>query len=167
MKRVYFILLLLFMYSCEKSKDHFISVVNNNDKLICIFFDSRYPSDSLSAIKCLSHNKPDIVFPYSSDHFTYWGTGKPNSWYLFYEEANDYDGYISVYIGEIDMDFYESSFDERGFPEITFEVPVIARYDIRKKDIEVLNWVISFPPSEAMKDIHMWPPYEQIVQTDE
>ena len=36
---------------------------------------------------------------------------------------------------------------------------VLQRYDLSYEDVANSNYEICFPPSEAMKHIHMWPPY--------
>ena len=36
---------------------------------------------------------------------------------------------------------------------------VLQRYDLGYEDVANSNYEICFPPSEAMKHIHMWPPY--------
>ena len=36
---------------------------------------------------------------------------------------------------------------------------ILVRYDLRLQDLYKLNFVIVYPPSEAMKDIKMYPPY--------
>ena len=39
----------------------------------------------------------------------------------------------------------------------------LVRYDLTLKDIQDLDWRISFPPNDSMRVIHMWPPYEVVV----
>ena len=36
---------------------------------------------------------------------------------------------------------------------------VLQRYDLSLQDLQQLNWQISYPPTEAMKDMKMYPPY--------
>ncbi|GHT56308.1 hypothetical protein AGMMS50233_07830 [Endomicrobiia bacterium] len=43
---------------------------------------------------------------------------------------------------------------------------ILQRYDINLQDMINLNWEISYPPTEAMKDITMYPPYEEVMQND-
>ena len=38
---------------------------------------------------------------------------------------------------------------------------VLKRYDLTLEDLQRLNWFITYPPTEAMKDIKMYPPYGQ------
>jgi hypothetical protein len=43
--------------------------------------------------------------------------------------------------------------------EVVDNYMVLQRYDLNLTDLQQLNWQISYPPSEAMKDIKMYPPY--------
>ena len=36
---------------------------------------------------------------------------------------------------------------------------VLKRYDVTLEDLQRLDWKITYPPTEAMKDMKMWPPY--------
>jgi hypothetical protein len=36
---------------------------------------------------------------------------------------------------------------------------VLQRYDLTKEDLQRLNWELTYPPNEAMKDVKMYPPY--------
>ena len=38
---------------------------------------------------------------------------------------------------------------------------VLKRYDLTLEDLQRLNWKITYPPTEAMKDIKQWPPYSE------
>jgi hypothetical protein len=41
---------------------------------------------------------------------------------------------------------------------------ILQRYDITLQDLINLNWEITYPPSPAMKDIKMYPPYNVVVE---
>lgn len=41
---------------------------------------------------------------------------------------------------------------------------ILQRYDLSIADLEKLNWTIYYQPTEAMKDIYMYPPYEEAVK---
>ncbi|MCM1501409.1 MAG: hypothetical protein NC115_01925 [Bacteroidales bacterium] len=60
--------------------------------------------------------------------------------------------------------FDKSVIDSYSWDEIHDNYLVLQRYDFSKFDLEKLNWRISYPPDERMKDIKMWPPYEEVVQ---
>ena len=36
---------------------------------------------------------------------------------------------------------------------------VLKRYDLTLEDLQLLDWKVTYPPTEAMKDINQWPPY--------
>jgi len=38
---------------------------------------------------------------------------------------------------------------------------ILQRYDISKMDLESLHWKLTYPPTEAMKYIKMYPPYSK------
>ena len=38
---------------------------------------------------------------------------------------------------------------------------VAQRYDLSLNDLKKLNWTITYPPVESMKDMHMYPPYKK------
>ena len=162
MKRLFIVISIALMSSCVKTKDYYIEVINESDSIIEVGYNMVYPTDSLTVIDWPSWNRPYIIKPHSSERLICTWTGKTSTWYLAFGKADmDYGGYVSIYIGHVDQEFYETSFDERGFPLIDFEIPIIARYDLRQEEIEALNWEISYPPSPEMKDIHMWPRYDQ------
>ena len=37
-------------------------------------------------------------------------------------------------------------------------VPVVQPYHLTIKDLERLNWTVTYPPTEDMKGVSMWPP---------
>lgn len=37
-------------------------------------------------------------------------------------------------------------------------VPVVQHYHLTIKDLERLNWTVTYPPTEDMKGVSMWPP---------
>lgn len=41
------------------------------------------------------------------------------------------------------------------------------RYDLTKEQLIGLNYRIAYPPTPEMKDVKMWPPYEEAIKQDE
>jgi hypothetical protein len=41
------------------------------------------------------------------------------------------------------------------------EYKILVRYDLSHNDLRKLNWRIYYPPTEAMKDMKMYPPFGQ------
>ena len=54
--------------------------------------------------------------------------------------------------------FHSDSVDYLGWNKIRDDYMVLVRYDLSQEDIYRLNTYIDYPPTEAMKDIHMYPP---------
>ena len=50
----------------------------------------------------------------------------------------------------------------KPWKEIKEENNYIVRYDLSYNDFMNLNGCIPFPPTEAMRDMKMWPPYEEV-----
>lgn len=38
---------------------------------------------------------------------------------------------------------------------------LLVRYDLSLQDLQRLNWTLSYPPMENMKDVKMWPRFEK------
>ena len=41
------------------------------------------------------------------------------------------------------------------------EDALLVRYDLSLYDLRRLNWTLAYPPTENMKDMKMWPEYEE------
>ena len=52
-------------------------------------------------------------------------------------------------------------FDAYSWDEIKNDYKILKRYDLSLQDIKKLNHIILYPPTEAMKDMKMYPPYGQ------
>ena len=39
---------------------------------------------------------------------------------------------------------------------------LLARYDLKLEDLQKCHWVLSYPPHEGMRNIKMWPEFQQI-----
>jgi hypothetical protein len=44
--------------------------------------------------------------------------------------------------------------------EIPFDSVFLQRYDLTIKNLDALNWTLSFPPDDRMKDMKMYPAYD-------
>jgi hypothetical protein len=43
---------------------------------------------------------------------------------------------------------------------ISNDYKILVRYDFSHEDLKRLKWKVTYPPTEAMKDIKMYPPYQ-------
>lgn len=41
------------------------------------------------------------------------------------------------------------------------EYLVLRRYDLTLENMKTLNWCVPYPPTQTMKNMHMYPPYRQ------
>jgi hypothetical protein len=49
-----------------------------------------------------------------------------------------------------------------AFPDLVpFDSVFLQRYDLTIKDLDRLGWRLSYPPDERMKDVKMYPPYNE------
>lgn len=67
------------------------------------------------------------------------------------------DGYYSVFIIE------GQKVIDKGWDGIREDNDIIVRYDLTYDDLVMLDKIIPFPPTEDMKDVKMWPPYDEVV----
>lgn len=68
---------------------------------------------------------------------------------------------IRIYI------FDSEEFEKTDWSDISNEYLIMQRYDFSKADLDTLGWIISYPPTPEMKDIKMWPPYEEAIKNAE
>ena len=156
MKHLFIIIACVLLISCEKTKDYYIKVENNSNRVICFHTDLDYPDDSILFRRCRSDYLPVSILPYSSHSYITGVNGKVHSWYVDFEQAELYhSGYVSLYISEMDSPLLES-IEQKNTTEGFVDFPVIARYDLNRENIEALDWIVTYPPSEEMKGIHMW-----------
>ena len=52
-----------------------------------------------------------------------------------------------------------------SWEEIRDSYNIIVRYDLSEEDVRSFeNYTIPFPPNEAMRNMKMWPPYEEVMK---
>ena len=55
--------------------------------------------------------------------------------------------------------FEEDVLANHSWADVVDKKLILQRYDLSLKDLQQLNWQISYPPSEQMKDMKMYPPF--------
>ena len=60
--------------------------------------------------------------------------------------------------------FHSDSIAHLGWNKIRDDYMVLVRYDLSQEDIYNLDAEIHYPPTDAMKDIHMYPSYEEVLK---
>jgi hypothetical protein len=78
-----------------------------------------------------------------------------------YEEVITKDNYLfpvdTIKIFVFDAQVLETT----PWATVTQNYMILQRYDLSLADLQRLNWTLTYPPSEAMKDMKMYPPYER------
>jgi hypothetical protein len=140
------IFLLVIIVSCERKDCHkTIKFVNYSDSIIYIgftfgidtLFASRFPnpiSHDMYKVISMSENTSALTI-------------------LSCLEGRISSSYIRIYI------FTEHVLSSNTWGSIQKNYMVLQRYDLTKADLQRLNWKITYPPSEAMKDVKMYPSY--------
>ena len=57
--------------------------------------------------------------------------------------------------------FDSEKYEETDWSAIRDQYLILRRYDFTQADLDILGWHIAYPPSSEMKDIKMWPSYEE------
>lgn len=143
MKTLKYILLInivgILSYSCTECKcDSEINFINHTNTRLFVNGGFAYPDTAVSSIT----GGGDYISPNSKQILA-------NYWLAGLEESQG--GRIMIFI-----------FDYKSLRDSTSGKPdyqVTKRYDLSLEDLNRLNWTITYPPTEAMKDVKMWPAY--------
>lgn len=150
------IFVILFLSGCEKFVGfgyHFYD--DNRLSVYCYIpdWDDNSPKDTL-----INFSKEDL-----------WNLS------LCLGEDNVFHGNISYGLGTLDklysswnadtvsfFIFDKDVVDNTPWADVVQNYMVLQRYDFTKADLERIRCQIYYPPTEAMKDIRMWPRYESV-----
>ena len=65
-----------------------------------------------------------------------------------------------IYMNKERFDYYYNSVEnESRCDSVRKNVPIIQRYRLKLEDLQKLDWIVPFPPTEAMKGMDIYPPY--------
>lgn len=143
----------------EPTEDCFLSIINDSDRSVLVYYETEYPRDSTAKRKHYETYRREwgeefatqfwsISISPKSEFIWSEGTEKRFSWLeCFYgSEA----GYVSIFV-------YDTIIDEDT---------LMVRYDITEQDFNNLGRCLYYPPTEAMRNVHMWPPYETFTKME-
>lgn len=82
------------------------------------------------------------------------GFSSTTRWEKIFEEYVPSDT-LSMFV------FHTDTLEANLWETIIDEYKVLKRYDLSIEDIQLLNYDIPYPPTERMKDMQMYPPYEE------
>lgn len=57
--------------------------------------------------------------------------------------------------------FHSDTLDKYSWDEVREGYKILQRYDLSLKDLQKLDWSVTYPPSPEMKDMKMFPPYKE------
>jgi hypothetical protein len=79
-----------------------------------------------------------------------------------YEDALRYNSYNSYFPADTIMVFvYDAELVENTpWERVEREYLILKRYDLSLQDLQNLNWLLTYPPDERMKNMKMYPPYD-------
>jgi len=143
-------LLLLFSQCKDDGLARYIDFYNNSGKPVCCYMPWEdgvfYPDTLLPNITPTSY-KP---FPFKERWSVNFGNPGPNENQLFAKFPTDT---MSIFF------FDPDTLAKYEWATIREEYKILVRYDLSHNDLRKLDWRIYYPPTEAMKDIKMYPPY--------
>ncbi len=67
--------------------------------------------------------------------------------------AEHYADTLNIYIFDAEV------IENTPWETVVRDYLVLKRYDLSLSDLQRLNWQVTYPPTEAMKDIQQWPEY--------
>ncbi len=132
--------------TCKKNpfveKVYSIKVVNQSTQWINFFQSNIFPDTSLPA------NKP------------YYGAGRPNNSSYLDSRLDWPDVFSTLPVDTLSIFILSNdTINKYDWYTVRNGYMILKRYDLSLGDLKQLNWTISFPASEAMKDMKQFPPY--------
>ncbi len=149
MKKIVVIVCLFFsLKSCENPPFDtwsFVELENSSDKPIWVCGSYRHSR----GFECQEWTAVDAG---KCDEF-FWSSGNI---YKFLKAKDT----LRVYISDVRPDGNIN--ESMGWPEILSKFKIVQRYDVSGDDLRLFKrGNLAYPPTENMKSIKMWPPYEE------
>ena len=153
-----YLIFVLFMFgvcmSCKQIEDenhhNHISFYNGSMSDIYVDFDIKYPDTTVTEMGILQ--EPDIykIHAHSSNEEAL-SLATHDTFEAFFNGPNG----KKFIPGDTLMVFvFDAEKLERR--DLHIRNSVLVRYDLSLKDLQRLNWTLSYPPTENMKQIKMW-----------
>ena len=142
MKLFILLLSIIFILGCQTYTDDYNMLITNNSNT-AISFGNLYPV-SFDRVSI-----DGVLMPGETCRVPC-GVGKPQSWIPIFEKEGEQTIYI--FQGELFSGFVDDV-NNRG------DISILIRYTFNLSDMIHLNWKFTYPPTEDMKDVHMYPPY--------
>lgn len=144
----------LFLHSCVMDRVYYYNVKNNADYTITV--------SQLYKMQLQGHEHlyPDTTLPQEAEFYP-WNTANTGQYAMVWEQRQKLETImerecvdtICVFV------FKTEQVQHYDWDSIRSNYLILQRYDLSPADVDLLYDKLCFPPSEAMKNIHMWPPY--------
>ena len=144
----------LFMHSCVMDRVYYYKLKNNADYSVTVL--QLYKSQ----LQELEYKYPDTTLPQQGEFYP-WNIADTDRYAKAWEESKKLETImeregidtICIFVFKTeDLHFYD-------WDSIRSHYHILQRYDLSTTDVGSFYDVLCFPPSDAMKHIHMWPPY--------
>jgi hypothetical protein len=139
-------------YKFEAGRHSYLMFENNSNLDIAVdrnslLFSMYETSNILKSI--IDANTVDMVVYANSTKRVLAGRGQPyeHKWFEKYDT-------LIIYVLD-----YKKILNTN--PNIDTIDVLLQRYDLTLDDLNKINWTLSYPPDERMKDIKMYPPYQE------
>lgn len=142
---------------------YFMVSVNNSCVDSLLFVLDRFEGDSTITLNSQTANSINILYPESNHVFSSKEQWRKrfgdNPFVIYIFDQSGVDDIISFLNGEWGS---IHPLQEEGIKRVK-TLKLLVEYHLTVKEMEDLDWSFFFPPNERMKDIYMWPPYEEVV----
>lgn len=118
-----------------------ITIYNNSDYTLLTDGKYEYPDTTLNEKMYF-----EMTLPHSKGRATY----STRRW-----DRVIVNGKMSIFILD------KNIVDNMSWKKIQDDYMILQRYDVSIDELEDLNWTIYYPPTQAMENIYMFPPYEE------
>ena len=134
----------------------FLSLENNSNDTLAVYI----ADGSLTAY-------PDTLLPNNHNDVRLGGVPKGNMTFdiYSYKSGGSQEKFVKKNTISIFILDCNNAMNVKGlnwdyiWQEMNYGKRFLWRYDLSFNDIERLNFLLSYPPDERMKDMKMWPPY--------
>jgi len=142
--------------NCTSCEDDRLCLYNNSEKSLFVDWSPIYPDTTLIS------NQMSAIFTTNGKD-----TANPGNWIKPFQKGSVFvmnTTWEHIYNrNDTQMIFI---FDGNVIWNTDWEIVardylVLQRYDLSLQDLQKLNWKLYYPPTEAMKDIKMYPPYQE------
>jgi hypothetical protein len=136
-----------------------VTVSNNSEKIIyAVPFALEYIAQEVDTTLSERHVRdteyyifnPNITKKVALDGFTHHGRD-------CIEDVVKQNGQVIVRVFILDSDIL----DHFTWNTIVNDYMILERYDLNLENLQHLNWTITYPPDERMKNVKMYPPYQE------